>query len=412
MKQSLTLKLGQQLTMTPQLQQAIKLLQLSTLDLKLEIQRAIETNPMLEIDDYEEEVPHSNLLDAETDNQPTADEQFENGADLNLEAQQDSIPEELPVDSSWDDVYQPVAGPVAALPDRYDAAANRIVTESLQDHLLWQLNLTPMSETDRSIGTALVDAVNPDGMMPLALEEITSALDPNLEVEFDEIEAVLHLIQQFDPPGVFARDLRECLLIQLAQLPQSQLWLEEARCLVDKHLDLLAARDFNALKRKTHLSEENLSSVIQVIQSLNPRPGSILVSEETEYIVPDVSVRKDRGRWLVELNPDASPRLRINTNYANLVRRADSSSDNTYLKNNLQEAKWFLKSLESRHETLLKVAIKIVEHQRGFLEYGEEAMKPLVLHDIAEAVQMHESTISRVTTRKYMHTPRGIYELK
>ena len=417
MKQSLTLKLGQQLTMTPQLQQAIKLLQLSTLDLQLEIQQAVESNPMLEVDDGEEgrdqdlEEPSETALDTLVDSTDSG-QQFEQDADLKLDNQQEVIPEELPVDSSWDDVYQPATNSSVSVSEGYDPSDNRSGTETLQDHLVWQLNLTPMSETDRQIGAAIIDAVNSDGIMTVSLEDLQSSLDDNLEIDLDEIEAVLHRIQQFDPPGVAARDLRECLLIQLAQLPDDQAWIVEARKLVDQFLVILASHDFNTLKRKMRLSEEALTSVVHIIQSLNPRPGSSLAASDTEYITPDVYVKREKGRWIVELSPEANPRIRINSDYAKLVRRADNSSDNNFLKNNLQEARWFLKSLESRNETLLKVATKIVEHQRGFLEYGEEAMKPLVLHDIADAVEMHESTISRVTTRKYMHTPRGIFELK
>jgi len=231
-------------------------------------------------------------------------------------------------------------------------------------------------------------------------------------VETDEVVAVLKRIQQFDPTGVAARDLPECLSLQLQALGSDIAWQTEALVLVSNYLDLLAARDFTTLKRKMRLAEEDLAEVVKLIQSLNPRPGASIAAEMPDYVVPDVIVHRNNGRWVVELNPDATPKLRINSTYAGLVKRADSSADNTYLKDNLQDARWFLKSLQSRNETLLKVATRIVEHQRGFLEYGEEAMKPLVLHDIAEAVEMHESTISRVTSRKYMHTPRGLFELK
>jgi len=223
---------------------------------------------------------------------------------------------------------------------------------------------------------------------------------------------VLKRIQQFDPTGVAARDLAECLSLQLTQMAADTPWRDDALNLVTNHLDVLAARDFNTLKRKTRLTEEELASVVQLIQSLNPRPGGAIDSAAPEYITPDVRVSKKNGRWVVELNNEATPRLRINNFYANMVKRADNSAENTFLKDNLQEAKWFLKSLQSRNETLLKVATKIVEHQRGFLDYSEEAMKPLVLAEIAEAVEMHESTISRVTSRKYIDTPGGIFELK
>lgn len=222
----------------------------------------------------------------------------------------------------------------------------------------------------------------------------------------------MHQIQHFDPVGVAARDLSECLMPQLLQFPEEKRWRNEALKLVGEHLGLLGARDFPKLQRVMKLDEESLKQVICLIQSLNPRPGSQIQSTPAEYITPDVSVRKHGGTWRVELNGDAFPRLRVNSHYAGLVRGTKNGADKDCLRSHLQEARWFIKSLKSRNETLLKVAKCIVERQQGFLEYGEEAMKPMVLHDIAEAVEMHESTISRVTTRKYMHTPRGIFELK
>jgi len=455
MKQTLSLKLGQQLTMTPQLQQAIRLLQLSTLDLQQEIQQTLESNPMLELDE-EEPTPDGNEIEepaeiVETDDDGSGDADLESGMDADYEGDgdavadpedpplletaggsEDPIPEELPVDTSWDDIYQPA--PAASTPPDdldWNIDDRNTAEESLQEHLVWQLNLTPMSDTDRMIATGIIDAIDPDGMLTVTTEDllvslnsegsVTEAplcadaideLDPTDMIEMDELEAVLKRVQQFDPIGVAARDLGECLALQLTALETDTPWRQEAIALVCEHLDLLAARDFNMLKRRTRLDEADLALVVALIQSMNPRPGSSISSEAPEYIVPDVIVQKDNGRWQVELNGDATPKLKINALYAGMVKRADSSADNVYLKDNLQEARWFLKSLQSRHETLLKVATKIVEYQRGFLEYGEEAMKPLVLADIAEAVDMHESTISRVTSRKYMHTPRGIFELK
>ena len=411
MKQSLSLKLGQHLTMTPQLQQAIRLLQLSTLDLRLEIQQAIETNPMLElVEDNDEEVAAEST---NTDDEPPlvdADDIRELPGSDDESALQ--TPEELPVDSTWDDVFQAAAPTQTGADDDFDGTERTGTEDSLQDHLRWQLNLTPMSDRDLQIAGAIIDGIDNDGMLIASVDEILSGFPAAQEIEADEVAAVLKRIQQFDPPGVAARDLRECLLIQLNQQSDDTQWVLEARALVKDHLDLLGAHDLAALMRKTRLADEELREVIALIRTLNPHPGSAIANPETEYVVPDVLVRRERDKWLVELNPDTAPRVRINAQYANLVRRADAGSANTYLRDNLQEARWFLKSLISRNETLLKVATKIVEHQRGFLEYGEEAMKPLVLHDIAEAVAMHESTISRVTTRKYMHTPRGIFELK
>ncbi|MBV1872320.1 MAG: RNA polymerase factor sigma-54, partial [Gammaproteobacteria bacterium] len=227
-----------------------------------------------------------------------------------------------------------------------------------------------------------------------------------------EVVAVLHRIQQFEPPGVGAQNLQDCLLIQLRQLPEDTKWRDEAILIIAEHIELLGNRDFNQLIRRSKLKEEKLKEVLRLIKTLSPQPGQAISTSHAEYVIPDVIVTKKNERWRVELNPAVAPRIRINSGYASLVRRADNSADNSFLRDNLQEARWFIKSLQSRNETLLKVSTRIVEHQQGFFEYGEEAMKPLVLHEIAESVEMHESTISRVTSNKYMHTPRGVFELK
>ena len=426
MKPSLVLKMGQQLTMTPQLQQAIRLLQLSTLDLQQEIQEALDSNPMLERqedgEDFDNTDPMADGAEQGT-SQASSQESYQettvsssndsDGDSFEETDWSDRIPNELPVDTAWEDIYQTSASNLpSSEDDEWDFSARTSAGESLQSHLLWQLNLAPMSDTDRLIAVTLIDCINDQGYLEEDLAEITAGFDPELDIEFDEVEVVLRRIQQFEPAGVGARDLRECLLLQLRQLPAATDWLSEAQRLVGDHLDLLAGRDYSQLMRRMKIREDDLRQVIELIQSLNPRPGSQIEAGEPEYVVPDVIVRKHNDRWLVELNQEAMPRLRVNAQYAGFVRRADSSADNTFMRNQLQEARWFIKSLQSRNETLMKVATQIVEHQRGFLEYGEEAMKPLVLHDIAEAVGMHESTISRVTTQKFMHTPRGIYELK
>lgn len=472
MKQSLQLKMGQQLTMTPQLQQAIRLLQLSTLDLQQEIQEALDSNPMLEVEDSfdtpstpntefedgdyvrtqeiaatgdsntddfsesysgeitfnesgsekfgDESFADSNFSSGEsfsdgegfgdTDNYAGTDDYSESATEWN-----EAIPADLPVDTSWDDVYQTnqASGSTNYDNEDNDFESRRAATDSLYDHLMWQLNLTPMSDRDRIIAMAIIDAVEPSGMLSVTLEDILSGLISEWDdLELDEVEAVQHRIQQFDPCGACSQNLAECLTVQLQQFDATTPFLAEAKLIAKQYLPLLASRDFRQLMRRTKLREDELSQAVTLIQSLNPRPGDIIASGDTEYVVPDVFVDKREGRWIVELNPEIAPRLRINSDYASLVKRADSSSDNTFLKDNLQEARWFLKSLQSRNETLLKVASCIVEKQRGFLEYGAEAMKPLVLHDIAEIVEMHESTISRVTTQKFMHTPQGIFELK
>lgn len=424
MKQSLQLKLGQQLTMTPQLQQAIKLLQLSTLDLQQEIQQALESNPMLEISE-DDDPPQNAELERDADHTMTASADGYEAVDLNADRGHDvdadlqwpqDTPDEVPVDTRWEEDSYPssASGGSSGEDGDFDFESRNSADETLQDHLLWQLNLTRMSDTDRVIALAIVDAIDDHGRLTLQPEEILEGLHAAsaLDIELDEVVAVLHRVQQFDPPGVGGRDLQECLLIQLGQLSEDTPWLREARLIVERHIALLGNRDYAQLMRRMRLREPDLKEALALIQTLNPSPGDLISANTAEYIVPDVFVQKAKGRWVVELNPDIAPKLRINSGYASLVRRADSSSDNAYLRDNLQEARWFLKSLQSRNETLLKVASKIVEFQRGFFEYGEEAMKPLILHDIAEAVEMHESTISRVTTQKYMHTPRGIFELK
>ena len=438
MKASLQLKMGAQLTMTPQLQQAIRLLQLSTLDLQQEIQQALDSNPMLETaedaDAEGEEVTQDNPTadhaqeanTAHSEQQEHADTQEGARADGEAETWTDDnwqdnseIPDNLPVDTAWDDVYQTAPAPAAPRPEDDDGDSDfdsrNARTESLQDHLLWQLNLTPMSERDRAIAHTLIDAVDTNGYLTQNIEDLLPGFnspDDDDPVEAAEVEAVLHRLQHFDPPGVAARNLQECLIAQLAQLPRDTPWLKQARHVIQNHIQLLGNRDYRQLMRRSRLSEDQLKQVLELIQSLQPRPGDIINTGAAEYVVPDVIVTRQQGRWRIELNPEIAPRLQVNSLYASMIRHADSSADNTYLRDQLQEAKWFIKSLQSRNETLLKVASQIVDHQQRFFEEGEEAMKPLILSEIAEAVDMHESTISRVTTQKYMHTPRGIFELK
>ncbi|WP_237057786.1 RNA polymerase factor sigma-54 [Microbulbifer sediminum] len=417
MKQSLQLKLGTQLTMTPQLQQAIRLLQLSTLDLQQEVQSALDSNPLLESDTNEHEQAaeetngedHSpSERDGPTAGQSEAADQNEATGDSSSESEwNNDIPEDLPVDTHWDDIYSggSYSGPAGEdnLLEMRSAAS-----ESLHDHLLWQLNLTPLSDHDKLIAETLVDAIDTRGFLQSPLAELADAL----EVGEDEVLAVLKAIQQFEPAGCGARDLRESLLLQLQQMPPGTAWLAEAQAIVDLHLDLLGKRDFRQLGRRTRLNEEQLGEVMRLIQSLNPHPGEAFGGDEPHYVVPDVIVTRRQQCWKVELNPETTPRLRIHAGYASMIKRADNSADNNFLRDHLQEARWFLKSLQSRNETLLKVASSIVEKQQGFFEQGPEGMRPMVLADIAETVGMHESTISRVTTQKYMLTPRGVFELK
>ena len=450
-KPALQIRLGQQLRMTPQLQQAIRLLQLSTLDLQQEIQDALDSNLMLEEvgpdDEYEgvetsldapEPEPEADLPDAAAeaatedggDNRdeaplddftPEPQEAVDPELDGDLvpdtatEVNSESLGDELPVDSAWDDVYDDNFTIASAPPDDNDQ--DYIDTRnsegvSLQSHLQEQLNLLNLTDSDEFIALSIVDGLSNDGVLTVSLEEIVASAPAEWELEIEEAEAVLHLIQHLDPVGVASRDLQECLLIQLRALPPDTPYLPDAIIIVESYLSYLASRDYNYISRRTRLKDDDLRAVIQLIQSLNPRPGSDIGASDTEYVEPDVIVSKQQGRWVVELNPRSAPKIRINPEYQGLIKRADTSPDNNYLKNQMQEARWFLKSLQQRNDTLMRVATKIVEFQRGFLEYGEAAMKPLVLHDIAEAVDMHESTISRVTTQKYMHTPAGVFELK
>jgi RNA polymerase sigma-54 factor len=424
MKQALHLKIGQHLTMTPQLQQAIRLLQLSTLDLQQEIQQALDSNPLLEVSDEESDAAEGHVGETYEDKETAAlSSNSETSDSLSDDTAADndwneSIPEDLPTDSNWEDTFQAQgSGTGPATDGDWPNQDNDTREDTLQDHLIWQLNLTPMSEQDYMVAEAIIDATDADGYLrsnPAELLEQFQAQQPELfmEADEDEILAVLHRVQQFDPPGVAARDLSECLCIQIKQLPDAIEWREQAIRLCREFLPLLGSHDYKTLMRKMRLNDVELDNVINLIRSLNPKPGALISSTQSEYVIPDVMVRKIHDEWIVSLNPDIAPKLRINSQYADLIRRADSSADNTYLKNHLQEARWFLKSLLSRNDTLLKVATEIVERQRDFLDTGDEAMKPMVLHDIAEAVSMHESTISRVTTQKFIHTPRGIFELK
>lgn len=400
MKQGLQLRLSQQLAMTPQLQQAIRLLQLSTLELQQELQQALESNPLLEQIDTHEEIDTRETQDSETLDTADALEQKE-------------MPEELPLDASWDTIY--TAGtPSGTSGDYIDdelPVYQGETTQTLQDYLMWQVELTPFSDTDRAIATSIVDAVDDTGYLTVPLEDILESMGDE-EIDIDEVEAVLKRIQRFDPVGVAAKDLRDCLLIQLSQFDKTTPWLEEARLIISDHLDLLANHDFRTLMRVTRLKEDVLKEAVNLIQSLDPRPGQSIQTGEPEYVMPDVLVRKHNGHWTVELNSDSIPRLQINQHYASMCNNARNDGDSQFIRSNLQDAKWLIKSLESRNDTLLRVSRCIVEQQQAFFEQGEEYMKPMVLADIAQAVEMHESTISRVTTQKYLHSPRGIFELK
>jgi RNA polymerase sigma-54 factor len=411
MKQSVALRLGQQLAMTPALQQAIRLLQLSTLDLQQEIQQVLDSNLMLErLDDGAEgesaaEAPaEDELAGGESEDEPAVGE-------LN-----EDIPDELPVDAEWDDIYGTEAPAASAGEDsealREYLESNRHRPPSLQEHLQWQAGVYPFTATQAEIAAHLLDAINDDGYLE-DWDAVVVRLQDSLKATRSEIEAVLAVIQDFDPPGVGARSLSECLTLQLRQLPEDVPGRAAAlRLAAPECLEMLAAHDHALLQRRLQLDADALQAGIRLLQSLQPRPGTPFSHPESQYIVPEVFVTRHKDRWRVSLNPDITPRLRINPEYLRLVRRADQSTDQQTLKQHLQEARYFLNSLKSRNETLLRVSQCIVEEQRAFLEYGEEAMKPLVLRDVAAQLGVHESTVSRAIANKFMHSPRGLYELK
>jgi len=416
MKPSLQLKFSQQLTMTPQLQQSIKLLQLSTLDLQQEIQEALDSNPLLEVEEGNDE-PQVEKNNIDSDDSVT--EASATASSDTLEAgdalEKNDLPDELPIDSTWDEYYSASSAPAPGPSNDDEQIFQGETTEDIQEHLSWQMRLTHFSDTDRAIATAIIDSIDESGYLTVTLEDILDAVnseDMEEPIEMDEIECVLKRIQMFDPIGSGSRSPQECLMVQLRQFSEDTPWLNEAKQLIEEYSDLLSSKDYRTLMRKSRLKEDQLREAMRLLQTLNPRPGSALVTKEPEYVIPDVSVAKKNGRWVVELNPDSLPKLSVNQQYAAMSRRAKNSSDSQFIRSHMQEAKWFIKSLESRNETLMKVANCIVQQQMGFFEHGPEMMKPMVLNDVAEMVDMHESTISRVTTQKYMHTPRGIFELK
>jgi RNA polymerase sigma-54 factor len=408
--------------MTPQLQQAIKLLQLSTLELQQEIQEVLESNPLLELDEKaqsESTSEQNNLEEAFSagSTESTAEKATNDGSEdqqanideiTTTEAMEKSdIPEELNIDTTWEDSYSAgVSNTGAVSSPADDFTYQGETTDSIQDHLLWQMELTPFTDTDKTVAIAIIEGVDDAGYLTVSSEEILESVGID-GLELDEVEAVLKRINMFDPIGVAARSIPECLIIQLNQFSSDTPYLKESKLIINDHIDLLGNRDYRQLMRKTKLKEDQLREVMRLIQSLNPRPGDAVIKGDDQYVIPDVTVEKKNGRWMVELNSDTAPKLSINQQYAAMSKTMKSSTDDgQFIRSNLQEAKWFIKSLESRNDTLLKVSNCIVQRQQGFLEHGAEAMRPMVLNDIAEAVDMHESTISRVTTQKNMHTPR------
>ncbi|ENV01773.1 MULTISPECIES: RNA polymerase factor sigma-54 [Acinetobacter] len=405
MKLSVGLKVANSLSLTPQLQQAIRLLQLSSLELEQEIQIQLDSNPLLE--KIEEESLTDSLSALES----------KDSDDLTTELNANHLPDDLPVDTDWDDIYTHQSTALAT-PEFEEREDNRQVQLSLKEHILEQVNLLHFSKIDQLIAYCIVDALDDKGFLDAEIEEIILAaqqllneMDIEEDIEEDEVLVVLKHIQRLDPLGIGSRNLAECLKIQLEFLPKDVEYLNEAKSLL-QYYELLIANDLNKLLKQTGLTKDQLKFAINLLKTLKPYPGMDFDKQESDYQIPDVVVSKKDLHWQVQLNPDVLPKLRINSFYSSMIRRADQSEDNLYLRNQMLEAKNFIKSIDERHKTLLKVASCIVEHQKAFLEIGAEAMKPLVLRDVAEEVELHESTVSRVTTNKYMLTPRGLFELK
>ncbi|ENW99746.1 RNA polymerase sigma-54 factor [Acinetobacter sp. CIP 101934] len=406
MKLSVGLKVANSLSLTPQLQQAIRLLQLSSLELEQEIQLQLDSNPLLEKVEEQSNLESLSTSEVEHDQK-----------DLTNELNADHLPDDLPVDTDWDDVYthQPTSLGAAEYEERED---NRQGHLSLQQHLIEQVNLLHFSKIDKLIAHCIIDSLDDKGFLEVEISEITTSVQHLLqsmgyeeEIEDDEVLVVLKHIQRLEPIGVGSRNLAECLMVQLDNLSASTPCRNDAIKLL-QHYELLITNELPRLIKQTGLNPEQLRCAVDLLKTLKPHPGLEFEDRESDYQVPDVVVLKKNDCWQVMLNPDVMPKLRVNSFYANMIRRADQSDDNQYLRNQMLEAKNFIKSIDERHKTLLKVATCIVEHQKAFLEIGAEGMKPLVLRDIAEEVELHESTVSRVTTNKYMLTPRGLFELK
>lgn len=405
MKPGLQLRIQSQLALTPQLQQAIKLLQLSSLELEAELNLALESNPLLDLEEGEPEGEETVLEIAPP--QVTLSASVDSSSDSSGDMR-DTAPDfdDAPLDLRNENQEYRVA---TSDDDSFESQDAK--DDDLRDHLLWQLNLTPLSMRDRCIATAIIEAINDDGYLEESNEIICMSVADLFTVTDDEVEMVRRRVQHFDPTGVASRSLSECLGVQLEGLAPSTSGLAMARQIVAEHLEALARNDRVRLCQRLRATQDELDAAISLVRSLQPKPGAGYSSEQAEFVAPDAYAHKINGRWHVSLSPGCQPRLAINDHYASLIARA-GRDDANYLRGQLQEARWLIKSLKTRAETMLKVAQAIVRAQEGFLEFGPEAMRPLVLRDVAEEIEMHESTVSRVTTRKYLHTPRGTFEFK
>jgi len=388
--------------MTPQLQQAIRLLQLSTLDLNTEIQQALEGNLMLEVDEAIDEQPsEAESLD-----------EIDDASTLELNTTGDKIPDELPVDADWSSVYDisPPRSRDTSQESEWDISSAAAET-GLRDHLLWQTCLASFTDIEQQIAEVIIEEINDDGYFN-GDTHVTSESFHSPLITPQLVEDVLKRIQSFDPAGVGARDLRETLIIQLHQLAADTPLRGKAISLLENWFDLLAENNTLMLRLRTGLDKEALEKALKLIRSCNPRPGQSISTESHDYIIPDVTVTRYNDRWVVESNTNNAPALRINAGYACLIKRGDRSHDHQLMRDHLQEARWLLKSLQSRRETLLRVAQSIVSRQQAFLDRGAEAMRPMVMRELADELELHESTISRAVTNKYMLTPRGVFEFR
>jgi RNA polymerase sigma-54 factor len=410
MKPTLQLKTSQHLTLTPQLQESIRLLQLSTVDLNQEIERLVQENPLLELDDsISSSVEYMGALEAGVE--PLSVDLIEvpeEGVKLLSEDSPDA--KKAAGEADWLEDDSASRG-MRDDDDERDYPQHAAEPPSLREHLNSQLSLSQIPERDRKIVGLLIDSLNDDGYLVQDLQELVDLLPPELEIDIDDLHIARELLQHLDPPGVGARNLRECLVMQLQALPNDTPYREQALLLVGSHLESLASRDFCSIKKLLHCDDECLRSVQNLIMRLNPRPGMAFNSAVARYIIPDVIVTKVGGAWVANLNPEAMPRLKINRLYADILKRYSDDSTRR-LAGQLNEAKWLIKNVLQRFSTILRVSAAVAERQQQFFEHGPVAMRPMVLREIAQTLDLHESTISRVTTQKFMRTPRGIFELK
>jgi RNA polymerase sigma-54 factor len=408
LKPSLQLRIGQQLTMTPQLQQAIRLLQLPSLDLQAHVRETLETNVMLEGDDEAIEVA-PDIVRERDDSPPQTEEKYAELDGISTPPDQRETPEVEIADEAWGEHASGTTDRSWSGDDDRSSDFSDQHGQTLQEQLIEQLELAKLSAIDIAIARVITDAITDDGYLKDALEDVRLSLLPEIDATVANVERVLAIVQSLEPAGVGARNLGECIALQLRQLDPETPARDIAIRVALEHLDLVAGQQLSLLRRHLRCNEGDLEMALALVRSCHPRPGAAVNPAQAEYVIPDVFVRRTDHGWIVEINQATVPKVRVNQSYANLISRAP---DHAMLRTQLQEARWLMRSLEIRNETLVKVARCIVQRQTSFFELGEEAMEPLILKDVAEAVEMHESTISRVTTAKYMHTPRGVFEFR